>query len=359
MYQRKNGTWCDTVPQGKGKPPKFFYGKSKTEVKKKISEYKEKQDLTPTLSEAAEAWEEDHRAQVRESSMRQYSVAVDKLKNALGEYRIGELQPAQIQAYWNQLSEKRFAMSTISTQKVVLSMIYNYMILKPDSKIKYNPVTATRLPTGARKGFRDIPARSVIETIRASVDVDFGLFPFLLIFTGCRRGEALALTDKDFTSSTVSISKSVTWDTDGKPQITEPKTKAANRSVILLPPLKDALPKWEGFLFSVDGGKTPLTQPQYYRLWLNYCKETDLVHRQAQPSPKRPKATQWVFDVTPHQLRHEYATICFDAGIDAKDAAKLLGHTTEEMTRNIYTHITQSREELTAKKLADYVTKAY
>ena len=36
------------------------------------------------------------------------------------------------------------------------------------------------------------------------------------------------------------------------------------------------------------------------------------------------------FEVTPHQFRHAYATMLYDAGIDVKMAQKLLGHSSEK-----------------------------
>ena len=58
--------------------------------------------------------------------------------------------------------------------------------------------------------------------------------------------------------------------------------------------------------------------------------------------------------MTAHQLRHGYATILHDAGIDVKDAQYLLGHSSVSMTQDIYTHIRQSRIVEAGKKLNDY-----
>lgn len=361
MYQRANGTWCDTIPQGKGKPHKFFYGKTKAEVKKKISEWKEKQEKGKTVDEAVAEWEETHYKNVRESTVRTYHASVERILEAFKGVYVKDLQAAQIQAFWNQLAAQRFARTTISTTKVVLTMILNHQILSPEGTLKYNPVTATRIPSSAPKHIRELPDRNCIEIIKKSVGVEFGLFPFLLIYTGCRKNEALALTDKDFTKDSISISKSVYWHSDGKPEITVPKTSAAIREVFLLPPLAQVLPKWEGYLFSCDGGKTPLSSQQFFKLWSQYCLAVGLAHREYKPTKAkgRKQVQQLVYHVTPHQLRHEYATICFDAGIEAKDAANLLGHTTDIMTRNIYTHITNTRKQETGKKLSEYVTKIY
>ena len=60
--------------------------------------------------------------------------------------------------------------------------------------------------------------------------------------------------------------------------------------------------------------------------------------------------------ITPHQLRHAFATILFDAGIDVKVAQELLGHSSIQVTRDIYTHIRKSRMESTAETLNKYLS---
>lgn len=50
--------------------------------------------------------------------------------------------------------------------------------------------------------------------------------------------------------------------------------------------------------------------------------------------------------VTPHQIRHGYATALFESGIDAKTAQALLGHAQISTTMDIYTHV---REEALAE----------
>lgn len=60
--------------------------------------------------------------------------------------------------------------------------------------------------------------------------------------------------------------------------------------------------------------------------------------------------------LTPHQLRHAFATICFDADLSAKDAAQLLGHSKVELTMDVYTHIRQSRVQRTAEQLNAFVS---
>jgi integrase len=62
------------------------------------------------------------------------------------------------------------------------------------------------------------------------------------------------------------------------------------------------------------------------------------------------------FSLTAYQLRHGFATICYDANLDEKDAAELLGHSSVTLTKDIYTHITSERKKVTAEKLNDFLT---
>lgn len=63
--------------------------------------------------------------------------------------------------------------------------------------------------------------------------------------------------------------------------------------------------------------------------------------------------------ISPHELRHAYATTLYDAGIDVKAAQELLGHSTVAMTQDIYTHISQQRREDTRRKLNAQINEEY
>lgn len=52
--------------------------------------------------------------------------------------------------------------------------------------------------------------------------------------------------------------------------------------------------------------------------------------------------------MTAHQLRHGYATMLYEAGIDEREAMELLGHTDITLTHQVYTHIRKTKKEKTA-----------
>ena len=127
--------------------------------------------------------------------------------------------------------------------------------------------------------------------------------------------------DIDRQNNVIHVTKSV-YHEGTKPLIKQPKTEAGIRTVPILEPLKAVLPIGppDRFLFSEDGGKTPLKHEQFKRAWRDWQIKTGAT-------------------CTAHQLRHSFATMLLELDVDPKIAQALLGHSTEAMTREVYTHL--------------------
>ena len=217
-------------------------------------------------------------------------------------------------------------------------MIFTYAAVH--DIILSNPAEQVSVPRGLKKTSRRAPTEEEIEIVKANVNKPFGLFYFFILYTGCRRGEALAIQFKDIDreNKVIHITKSL-YHKSTRPEIKTPKTDAGKRDVPLLDILADQLPegKPNDFLF---GGEKPIYSTKVQRLLKAYQKETGL-------------------EITPHYLRHGYATILYDAGIDIKTAQGLLGHADFQMTMGTYTHISASRAQKDAKKLNDFVKSSH
>lgn len=61
--------------------------------------------------------------------------------------------------------------------------------------------------------------------------------------------------------------------------------------------------------------------------------------------------------VTLHSLRHSYATMLYEIGVDAKTAQNWLGHADIKTTLNIYTHLSKKKSCEDAKLLNDIFGK--
>ena len=213
-------------------------------------------------------------------------------------------------------------------------MIFRHAII--NRYIKEDVSFYARLPKGAKSQKREALTNEEIEIVNNSTACTFGPLVYFLLYTGLRKGEALALRwkDIDLVNNIIHVSRSVYY-ISNEPHIKEPKTSSGIRDVIIPNCLADKLsPKAaKEFVFNKNG---KLIDKSYFtRQWRKYTEETGL-------------------NITAHQLRHTYATLLFEADIDEKDAQTLMGHSDIKVTQNIYTHIRQSRKVATANKLNEY-----
>ena len=259
---------------------------------------------------------------------------------------------------------------TIKTQKTVYKLIFDNAIIddKYGQFIKINPTAAVKIPRGLPKEERLPPEDDVVEIIRHSLDKHFGLFAFVLLYTGFRRGEALALTweDVNFKTKEISCNKAITF-VGGMPRIKPPKTESSVRTVPLLPDLEKLLTKPKNVkdtdpIFPKEtGGYLP--ESQLRRRWMHYCKDTGLVttttEERVSKQGKKYIYTEYKPSLTAHQLRHGYATILFEAEVDVYTAQKLLGHSNIETTMAIYTHLRENQKEKSISKLQEHMTAKY
>ena len=304
-----------------------FYGHSDREIDDQIMDYTSRQQRGRLFSEVADEWSELHFPTLAPNTLKGYKPAYARAVEYFGDEPIRAIRPQDVKAYINEFARGGRAKKTVTNQLLIIGLICSYAVESGD--IDFSPCDHISIPKNLPKGRRE--AASVEDEAKVKASADIWLLPFLLLYTGLRKGEALALTrdDFDFKSKRISISKSVYHEAN-KPHIKLPKTQAGIRSVPILDPLLKKLPRrWKGYLFSDDGGETPLTEMQYQKLWRDFANKTGVT-------------------ATAHQLRHSYATMLFECGIDVKDAQDLLGHSTAAMTQDIYTHLREQHKTETA-----------
>lgn len=340
MIKRKDGLYQQhiVVEVDGVKKRKYFYGRKKKDVLDKIREYREISDVGPTYKAVSEEWWAVHEKELSYNSVKAYSSAIRRAEDHFGQRRVRDIRPADISAFLRSYAaEHDLAHASASIQRIVINLALRYAVEK--GYLDTNPCRDAYLPSGLKKGVRDIASDEDIKRVKESRHCTFGDFAYWAIYTGMRRGELLALTweDVDLTNRVITVSKSL-HHPGGKPTVKRPKTDAGVRVVPIIDALLCAIPDGprSGPVFpSPNGGY--LSSSQFFWRWAKYRAESHVT-------------------ATPHQLRHAYATMLFEVGIDSKDAQILLGHANETTTRNIYTHIRKSREERTRDKLmtADY-----
>lgn len=311
-----------------------FYGKTTAEINRKITEYKDKAESGELFSVVADRWKEEHFPTLATNTLKGYIPAHRRAVEHFGNDDIKSITPADVKQYLSGFP-KSWAQKTYRNYYLVLRQIFDYAAA--NEYIGINPAEYIQIPKGLRKTHRRAPTPEEIEAIKNGLSLSFGLFPFFLLYTGCRLGEALAIQfrDIDRKNKVIHITKSVYF-VSNQPEIKRPKTEKGIRDVILLDVLANVIPngKPDDYLF---GGEELLTQSKYRHLMKSYVSAASIP------------------DITPHILRHGYATILHEAGIDPKEAQKLLGHAQLSTTMDTYTHITNQLMKKAEKKLNEFV----
>ncbi len=346
MKKRKDGRYQKkiTLPDGK---TKFLYSSASNE-KMAVKDFNEQMlnierkrvnDLL--FKNVADEWEDEHFPRLQNNSLKAYKPALASARDFFENFNITEIKSIHIQQYLDQLIKKGYAAKTIKNRMLVLNLIIKHAIL--NEYIQIDPCQRISIPINLPKAKRQSATQDEEKIISKSTDKEFGVLAYLFLTTGCRRGEAVALQPKDIdlNAKTISISKTVEW-IGNTPQIKNcPKTDAGFREIpisdklinLILPFMK------QKYIFENKKGEL-LDNSQFTRGWGKYIKETGI-------------------SCTPHQLRHSYATMLFDAGIDVKTAQRWLGHADINTTLGIYTHISEKRLQKTTNKITKYIEKNY
>ena len=72
-----------------------------------------------------------------------------------------------------------------------------------------------------------------------------------------------------------------------------------------------------------------------------------------------PNFKQMLDKITPHMLRHTYASMLYFSGVEVLTAQKLLGHADLSTTLKIYTHLQEQTEKLSIEKFDTFVSDLY
>lgn len=337
--QRKDGLYSTrvTVGEGSNKIIKTVYGKTQKVLKEKIRIIKnEGIKEHNNFQRIAEEWQEEKQKTVGHTTYRTYIPTVKKL-SPLFDKSVEEIVADDVQKIINDLYVKRYSKTILLRVRLVYGMIIDYAITKNIKATNY--IKQIKVPENAIRRTRQALTDKEIEIVNNSINKPFGLYAYIMLYTGFRRGEMLALQwrDIDIKNKTISITKAIEYK-HNRPYIKEPKSKSGIRKVPildnLLPYLQNTPENKNLYIF---GGDSILSDTMIKRRWSKYTKVTGL-------------------DITQHQLRHSYATILYKAGIDPKTAQNLLGHADVQTTLNIYTHLKEEISQNVFDRINSFVS---
>ena len=358
MKKREDGRYMINIPIGytpEGKPKyKSIYGKTQQEVKLKAEKFNRETEhglYLPndiTFEDFSLQWFKVYKQTQSYNTKEMYRQKIDKYINpAIGKIKLSDLKKMHIQSLINDICAK----GSLRTAEMCLLTIKQILNQAVDSDIiKKNCASSIKLPKNKTSNKRAITADEEHTLLNAPLTVKERVFVLLLLRCGLRRGEALALTLSDFTDTTVTVNKTLIFK-ESESEITPPKTKASNRTIPIPKEVSQALSQYKHSLTSVylfpqakDSSKLQ-TRSSYAKFWRSI----------------KNKASDFGYlgdDVTAHILRHSYCSMLIKAGVNIKTMQYLLGHSSIQMTMDVYTHLCDDQISESALQIEKYLSVA-
>ena len=206
--------------------------------------------------------------------------------------------------------------------------------------IRTNPAVGCKLPPKKAKEMQVLTPAEILRFLTQAKEEGYYEIFLLELTTGMRRGEILALKWRDLNLATgeLHIARQVIR-VKGETMVSQPKTKSSLRTVILAPDMVEILAELKQTVTGEWIFPSPVNEGQPR----NPCA---LYHR-FQTILERAKCKKVRF----HDLRHTFATMAIENGMDIKTLSAMIGHVSAETTLNIYSHITDTMQQQAAVKI--------
>lgn len=373
-YKKKDGktyykfqTYLGTDEYGKVVRASRSGFTTKTDARKKAMELKAQfqsegyqKPTYETFEEVAKLWfEAVYMHEVRESTaVKTRELFNNHVLKDLGGVRIDKISPQQCQRAVIKWSGKT---SKAKVMKNYCSRIFNYANVTLGI-INKNPMENVEVPKKTRQNNNQIDfydkeeLKLFLDCAKQEQDPKWFVLFRLLAFSGMRKGEALGLqwNKINFEEKTVTIDTTLARGRGGKLILQDTKTTAGERTISLDDVTLNILKQWR-----------TKQRLDYLKLGMNTNQPTQNVftnqtngyiqHAHVTTVMQRIIDKHDLKKITTHQLRHTHCSLLFEANATIKEVQERLGHSSYDVTLNIYTHVTEEKKEETANKFADYV----
>ena len=371
IRKRPDGRWEGRYTAGRdpetGKTVyKNVLGKTQAEVKAKLKQAIQENTEVDTLKAAQytvgqwmDIWFENYaKIKVRPTSHQTYRGYIDNhIKPNIGKIQLGKLTTLELQKLYKKLlskgrvdrieakgQPKGLSPKTVLNIHQVISSAMDFA--RSQKLIAVNPADSCALPKLEHREMKTLPAEQLASFLREAKESGVFEMYYIELATGLRRGELLGLKweDLDLEQGTLRVQRQVSR-INGEVVEAPLKTKNSYRTISLggdaVGILNEQRKKCGGseYVFpSPTGG--PISPDSVIQMLHRVLKRAGL--------PK----------VRFHDLRHTFATVALQNGVDIKTVSGMLGHYSAGFTLDTYAHVTTQAQREAAKTMGSVLSGA-
>ena len=364
VIEKPNGTYEGRYVVGykeNGYPiTKSVFAKTKTECKLKLKEAMEQAGklssdaINPemTFGDWLQFWYNNYcKPGVRESTRACYEGRIRlHILPSLGHIKLNKLTENDLQQFYTNLKKggrlnktniygpglsDRMVRSCHATCRAALEKA------KEMHLISRNTAIGRKLPPKKAREMQVLTPEEIQRfLIQAKEDGYYEMF-LLELCSGMRRGELLALEwrDLNFKTGELRIDKQVTF-LNGQTVCSKPKTKESMRTIVLPRSLVEVLKEYRKTVESKLMFPSPAKVGDEYR---NPCSVGSTMRLILDRAGCK--------HVRFHDLRHTFATMALENGMDIKTLSSVIGHKSSATTLDIYAHTTDAMQHNAAANI--------
>lgn len=355
---------------------KYFYGHSRAEAIAKRESFRKamsspsRYPVDISVTEWVDEYKRTYRQNVNPLYYSKDDTPYNRLIANLGNRRITDVTEADLQRSLNDLTGMSF--SACEKYRQTLKRVFSRA--RKNRLIADDPAENLTLPPYTKGTHRALESWEIELILGHWCDdgMTAGLWVMLMLLCGLRRSEMMALEWNaiDMDNRLLAV-RQVAVINAGRVVI-ENRTKSAGGKRILpiCAPLYEALSKVPeacryGFVCLSAHGRQ-LTESAVNRGLKTFCTRIERIANHEPPVQCGRRtdierrngtmdANRITFKFRAHDLRHTYATMLYDAGIDVKSAQYFLGHADLKMTLDLYTHLSAENEAQSRNQAVRYL----
>ena len=322
---------------------------SRLKVQFEKGEYNKPKEDRYTFNQVFEIWKNNYELTVKESTfvkvMSQYEFHILPI---FGSKYIDSISVIDIQNYANDKVNNFVNYRNLITN---ISRIFDYAVnigLIDANPTKRISIPKRKISVGDNKKqnyYTKIELKQFLDLSRKQQPYYIYAFFQLLAYSGCRKGEILGLQWRSvsFKDNHINIMQTLASGKDNRLYLEQPKTKNSKRIVSLDKQTMAVLKHWK-----------KEQRKMMFQLGYNTMNDEQLVFSNIENSFLQvSKPRKWMLqtihknnlkEISIHGFSHTHATLLLEAGVSPKVISERLGHSSIQITLDLYSHVTEEME---------------